>query len=164
MLSPIDTLLAIEEIKQVKARYCRFLDSHDRVGFRSVFADDAVFGSPDNPEAEKNWKGAVPWVHWKHPQVVGGDEIATWIIDSLGDGTSVHRSYNPEIEILTADTARGIWGQEDIVRFSGMVSHGHGYYRETYVRVDGTWRIKAYEVLRKSVELRHLHTTSEAIV
>jgi hypothetical protein len=48
-MTPTDKLLAIEEIRLLKARYFRFLDSHDWVGFRSIFADDAVFEMPVPP-------------------------------------------------------------------------------------------------------------------
>jgi hypothetical protein len=32
----------IEDVKQLKARYCRLLDTKDWEGFREVFADDVV--------------------------------------------------------------------------------------------------------------------------
>jgi hypothetical protein len=38
-----DHLLAIEQIKQLKARYFRCMDTKDWAGLRSVFCDDAVF-------------------------------------------------------------------------------------------------------------------------
>ena len=36
------TLLAIESIKQLKARYCRYLDAKDWAAWRAIFADDFV--------------------------------------------------------------------------------------------------------------------------
>ncbi|TAL02242.1 MAG: nuclear transport factor 2 family protein [Rhodospirillaceae bacterium] len=164
MLSPIDKLLAVEEIKKLKARYFRVIDSHDWVAFRGILADDAVFGSPNDAEAEKKWKGTIPWSHWTTPHITGADAIVAWISAGLANGTSVHRGFNAEIEVLTADTARGIWGLEDILRFPGMEVHGYGHYRDTYVRSDGVWRIKSFEVLRKSVEFRYLQTTGDAVV
>ena len=35
-------LLEIEAIKQLKARYCRYLDTKDWQAWRSIFADDFV--------------------------------------------------------------------------------------------------------------------------
>ena len=34
-------LTAIEDIKALKARYCRYVDTKDWVAFRSLFTDDA---------------------------------------------------------------------------------------------------------------------------
>jgi 3-phenylpropionate/cinnamic acid dioxygenase small subunit len=36
-------LFDLEEIKQLKARYCRLVDAKEWAGFRTLFADDAVF-------------------------------------------------------------------------------------------------------------------------
>ncbi|HEY3700203.1 MAG TPA: nuclear transport factor 2 family protein, partial [Spongiibacteraceae bacterium] len=40
-MNDVERLLAIESIKQTKARYFRFLDTKDWVGFASVFTTDA---------------------------------------------------------------------------------------------------------------------------
>jgi hypothetical protein len=42
-IDPVARLIAIEEIKQLKARYFRCMDTKDFVGLRTVFADDATF-------------------------------------------------------------------------------------------------------------------------
>ena len=42
MISPIDKLLAIEEIKQLKARYFRFVDSHDWAEVLSVLQSRSI--------------------------------------------------------------------------------------------------------------------------
>ena len=42
-IDPVTRLIAIEEIKQLKARYFRCMDTKDYTGLRAVFADDAVF-------------------------------------------------------------------------------------------------------------------------
>jgi hypothetical protein len=36
------TLLAVEAIKQLKARYCRYLDTKDWAAWRALFTDDFV--------------------------------------------------------------------------------------------------------------------------
>ena len=40
MLSPVERLLAIEEIKRLKYRYYRFLDARDWQSFKTVWAPD----------------------------------------------------------------------------------------------------------------------------
>jgi hypothetical protein len=166
MLSSAEKLMAIEEIKQLKARYFRFIDSHDWPGFRSCITDDILFGpSAPDPEAEKRWKAkAGPQGLWTTPRLEGADALVAWVSEALEPSTSMHRGFNSEIEIMTADTARGIWGMEDITRFAGLELHGYGYYRESYVRQNGVWRIKTLELLRKSVELRSLQATAEKII
>ncbi len=42
-----ERLLAMEEIRQTKARYFRFIDTKDRDGLASVFARDAVLDHTD---------------------------------------------------------------------------------------------------------------------
>ena len=46
-MEPLERLLAIEEIKQTKARYFRFIDTKDRDGLASVFSRDAVLDHTD---------------------------------------------------------------------------------------------------------------------
>jgi hypothetical protein len=41
-LEGLDTLVDVEAIKQLKARYCRYLDTKDWNQWRTVFADDFV--------------------------------------------------------------------------------------------------------------------------
>ena len=41
-MNDLARLVAIEDIKQLKARYYRFLDTHDWEGFRSLWTPDAV--------------------------------------------------------------------------------------------------------------------------
>jgi hypothetical protein len=42
IMDALARLLTIEDIKAVKARYCRLLDTKDWVGFAALFIDDAV--------------------------------------------------------------------------------------------------------------------------
>lgn len=47
-MDQVEKLLAIEEIKQCKARYWRAIDSKDFDLLRTVFADDIVFDLSDS--------------------------------------------------------------------------------------------------------------------
>lgn len=62
------TLLEIESIKQLKARYCRYLDNKDWSAWRTVFTDDFV---SDTAEAG----GKV---------IEGADEFVTFTRKALG--------------------------------------------------------------------------------
>ena len=42
-MEPVRRLQAVEEIKRLKARYCRFVDLNRREDLRHLFTDDIVF-------------------------------------------------------------------------------------------------------------------------
>jgi hypothetical protein len=165
MLSPVDKLLAIEEIKQLKARYVRFVDSQDWENWRNLFTEDVIFGPLEPlPQTPAEWTGWGSEMIWDTPRIVGRDAIVEWISKSMVEVRSVHMAFMPEIEILSADEARGIWGLEDILRFPNRYVKGYGYYREAYTRQDGVWKIKHFHVLRKSLEYQDFAAVARAIV
>jgi len=128
-------ILEIELIKQLKARYCRYLDTKDWSAWRGIFADDFV---SDTAEAG----GQI---------IVGADEFVAYIRKTLGRPTqpTVHQVHAPEIELISATTARGVWALEDVVRLApGVNLKGYGHYHETYEKVDGKWFIKTSKLTR----------------
>jgi SnoaL-like domain len=133
-------LLEIESIKQLKARYCRYLDTKDWSAWRDIFTDDFV---SDTAAAG----GGV---------IVGADEFVAYIRRTLGKPSrpTVHQVHAPEIEVLSATTARGVWALEDVVRLApGLNLNGYGHYHETYEKVDGKWRIKTSKLTRLREDL-----------
>jgi len=145
-MNQIDKLLAIEEIKQLKARYFRFVDTKDWTGFAGLFAADAVFDLSDD------LPGCV---------LVGPAEIAELPARSLEGATTVHHGHCPEITITSQDSASGIWAMEDRVRWTEESSsplkslHGFGHYLETYECIGGCWHIKTLKLRRLRVDLEH---------
>jgi hypothetical protein len=118
------TLLEIEAIKQLKARYCRLLDTKDWQAWRGLFIDD--FLSDTSAGGGKVVRGA--------------DDFVAYTRKGLRDQTTVHQVHAPEITLTSPTTARGIWALEDVVRFGpGVNLHGYGHYTETYEKVDGSW-------------------------
>jgi hypothetical protein len=125
----------IEEIKQLKARYCRLLDTKDWASWRSVLADDFV---SDTSEAG----GQI---------VSGADEFVAFTRGNIGKPSqpTVHQVHAPEIELLSATSARGVWALEDVVALApGVNLRGYGHYRETYVKTEGRWYIKSSKLTR----------------
>jgi hypothetical protein len=94
------TLLEIEAIKQLKARYCRYLDTKDWAAWRGIFADDFL---SDTSQAG----GKV---------IRGADDFVAFTRKSLGDRATAHQVHAPEIELTSATSARGTWALEDVVR------------------------------------------------
>jgi len=128
-------LLAIESIKQLKARYCRYLDTKDWDAWRTIFADDFV---SDTSEAG----GKV---------IPGADDFVAFTRKALGRPTqaTAHQVHAPEIELTSATTARGVWALQDVVRFGPGVSLvGYGHYHETYENIAGQWVIKSSKLTR----------------
>lgn len=130
-----DTLPAIESIKQLKARYCRYLDTKNWAEWRTIFADDFV---SDTSEAG----GKL---------IAGADEFVAFTRRALGRPTqpTAHQVHTPEIELTSATTARGIWALQDVVRFGpGVTLVGYGHYHETYENIAGQWLIKSSKLTR----------------
>lgn len=133
-----DHLPDIERIKQLKARYCRYLDTKDWAAWRTVFTDDfhGVYTGP-------------------HPDVVfrSGDEIVAMNREILRDAVTVHQCHQPEITLTGPDSATGIWAMFDIVRREGQAFHGYGHYHEEYRRgADGEWRVARVRLTRLAIE------------
>ena len=139
-MNDIQALHDIEAIKQLKARYCRFLDAKDWTAWRGIFTDDFV----------SDTTGAGGQL------VVGADDFIALVKKFLGKPKQVtaHHVHAPEIELTSATTAKGIWALEDFVRFGfGMNLRGYGHYHETYEKVDGQWLIKSSTLTRLREDL-----------
>ena len=159
MLTDVEKLIAVEEIRNLKARYFRYVDSHDWAGFREILADDVVFAAPKPPSPEFGASGLFA----QREDIVGADAVVAWVSRGLEHVHSAHIGYMPEIEIVSADEARAIWGMEDILRGPTVHADGYGYYRETYVRRGGAWRIRTWALHYKSMEVRDLATTGRSV-
>lgn len=136
----IQALKEIDAIEQLKARYCRLLDTKQWEAWREVFTDDFV---SDTSEAA----GKV---------IEGADAFVAFVRQQLGNPsqTTSHQVHMPEIELTSATTAKGIWALEDWVDFTPVLGlHGHGHYHETYVKINGRWRIQYSKLTRIRQEL-----------
>lgn len=144
-MDDIQSLLAIEAIKRLKARYFYYLDHKDWARWKAeIWAPDAALYVPEVLDEP----------------VVGVDAIVAWTVSRFGDVIATHYGHMPDIEILSPDSATGIWAMEDILRWlddapgPGGYSHIHGYghYHETYEKLDSGWRIKSTRLSRLHVE------------
>ncbi len=136
----METLIEIEAIRQLKARYCRYLDLKDWNAWRGLFAEDFISDTSES--------GGM--------RIQGVDEFIDFVRDSLGrpQQATVHMVHAPEIELLSATTARGIWVLEDFLRFApGLNFRGYGHYHETYEKRDGAWVIKTSRLTRLREDL-----------
>jgi hypothetical protein len=130
-----ESLLEIESIKRLKARYCRYLDERDWVEWRTLFSDDFATDMADIG-------GTV---------ITGADAFVNFCRTTLGRShqQTVHQVHAPEIVMTSATKATGVWALNDIVRLApGLTLHGYGHYHETYENTDGQWRITSSRLTR----------------
>ena len=126
-------LMEIEAIKQLKARYCRYLDTKDWSAWRGIFTDD--FLSDTSSAGGKVIRGA--------------DHFVAYVRKTMEKQPTVHQVHAPEIELTSATTARGVWALNDVVRLApGLNLDGYGHYHETYEKTDGHWRITSSKLTR----------------
>jgi hypothetical protein len=170
-MNDVDKLLAIEEIKKLKARYFRCLDTKDWVGFQSVFTPDIKLDSRQAFIAREPPTGR--WVVNGTPvpdadallgeMYMEGIETVRLGFESLRNVTSIHHGHMPEIEITSPTAAVGIWAMEDQLRWpeggwpvAGPYTRmsGYGHYRETYEKgADNQWRIKTLTLTRMRIDM-----------
>jgi SnoaL-like domain len=139
----LDELYAVEQVKKVKARYFRCMDTKDWNGFQTVFAPDASLDTTEESPGSEVIHGAA--------------NIRRFVESSVSGIVTAHHGHTPEIEITSPTTATGIWAMHDHLQMSegsalaemgikGMVGFGH--YTETYVLIDGTWHIQTLVLTR----------------
>ena len=126
----------IEAIKQLKARYFRFLDTKEWVALQQLFVDDATVDM--RTEGGKETRTAAAFIETLQSNLEGV--------------TTVHHGHTPEIELTSSNTASGIWAMEDELWWPEGAPlrhmHGFGHYHETYRSVDGGWRIAGMALTR----------------
>ena len=140
----LEDLIAIEEIKQLKARYFRFLDEKRWDDFALVFAEDAEIDVTDDVGGEEG-------------HVRGRQAIADFIRQAVDAAQTVHHGHMPEIEILAADRASGVWAMFDYVEFppAGETRQGlkgYGHYHELYVLREERWQIARMRLARLRID------------
>ncbi len=94
-----ERLLAIEEIKQLKARYFRAVDTKDAALLAEIFCHDAEF----NMGGGANLKPTPEQVKI----VTGADAICHALLTGLdGSKVSVHQGFGHEVEIVSPTHGR----------------------------------------------------------
>jgi hypothetical protein len=147
-LTAVERLAAIEDIKQLKARYFRCMDTKDWAGFAQVFAPDAVMDmSGEMRDGTTEGEGITR----------GNTEIAAFVRGAVDAVTTVHHGHTPEIDITGPDTATGIWAMEDKLRWPEGAPintlHGYGHYHEEYARTPDGWRISRTTLTRLRIDV-----------
>jgi hypothetical protein len=132
----------LDQIKQLKARYFRMMDTKNWDGLAAVFTDDVEIDM-------SNEGGGI---------TRSVAEYMPFLRENIEDVVTVHHGHMGEITFTSPTSATGIWAMEDKLWWpegSPMKHlHGYGHYHETYEKVDDDWRIKTMTLtrLRRDVE------------
>ncbi len=150
-MTDVEKLLAIEDIRRLKAAYFRCMDTKNWDEFQGLFTQDATFdvrGALEMPKSEAGYAAEAV--------ISGRAAIVDYVRAGLGPLISVHHGHMPEIEILSPVAAKGVWPMSDLlIPPAGgpfRVFRGYGHYRETYVRESTHWRIATLQLRRLYVE------------
>ncbi len=145
-MTSLEQLVAIEDIRGVKARYCRMLDTKDWDGFAALFTEDVVMDVSQDTG---------------NPPIVGIPAVLDQVKFAVTTAATSHQVHTPEIALTGPDTAEGVWAMQDRVVWQpgtsplqGVASiTGYGQYHERYRRESGDWKIAALTLTRFHVDM-----------
>ena len=136
----LEDLIRIEEIKRLKARYFRLMDTKRWDEWRTLFTDDMRFWNDNEPDPQDRVQITA-----------SGDAFVAMVSKLLAGASTVHHGHMPEIQLTGERSAAGVWALEDWIDdpAKGFRYHGFGHYHETYEKGDdGRWRIKDMHLTR----------------
>ena len=143
-------LLAIEEIRQVKARYWRGVDTKDAGLLRAALAPDVV----------TDFRGEAPSGQNDHLLMDAAEPFIAQLLQVLTGVITAHHGFAPEIDIVSATEARAIWPMQDtlwvvddacLLPFRRL--RGFGHYHDRYRLTAAGWRIAYMRLDRLHLEL-----------
>ncbi|MCJ7808018.1 MAG: nuclear transport factor 2 family protein [Dehalococcoidia bacterium] len=121
-----------EAIKKLKAKYFRCVDKKLWDEMEEVWVEDAVADYGMGIELLQGIKAIMEFLK----KNLGGDSMI-----------SVHQGHNPEIEITSDTTARGVWVLNDRLIIQTIATlNGWRYYEDEYVKVNGEWKKKSTKI------------------
>jgi hypothetical protein len=142
-VNAIDKLQAIEDVRNLKARYFRCMDTKQWEELGALFTADMQVISPN---------GAV-WLS-------GGAAFAASLKQSLEHAVSCHQGFTAEIEILDAGNAKAIWAMQDVIEWEDRHPRegwksivGRGHYHDTFRKSAGRWQIATLCLTRLRLDI-----------
>jgi len=122
-------LAEIEQIKQLKYRYFRALDTNDWQTFGDCLAEDCTARYGDGEYSFDGRKAIVDFMS-------GNMSAETFL--------SMHNGHHPEISIASdGQAATGTWYLQDMILDlnNNVRLYGTGIYNDEYVKSGGKWQI-----------------------
>lgn len=146
-------LAAIEEIRQLKARYWRGVDDGDGELVRSILAEDCVLdylGCCTDPVTGIDHMPAMNMVLKGRDSWPVGAPVGPRIV-------TVHQGNDPDITVEDESSAHGIWSFTDRFFFppGGPFERltGWGRYHDTYENRGDGWKLRTTRIERLRVEV-----------
>lgn len=142
----VQRLADLDDIKRLKASYCRLLDTKQWSRLQALFAPDTRFEG----------FGSAP----------SGADVATFIgglSTRLEHCITIHHCQMPEIVFRDAASARGIWAMMDYLEWPDGYTpreapgrqrgfYGYGHYEEAYRKVEGRWLFSFLRLTRLRID------------
>jgi hypothetical protein len=125
-------------ICNLKARYCRLLDTKRWDAWAALFTPDCRFDTTGSG-------GTV---------VEGSAAMVAFVRESLAEAKTAHQVHSPEITFDGPDAADVIWAMQDRVIKDTFDLTGFGHYRERCVRTAEGWRIASQELTRLILDIQ----------
>ncbi|MYL96995.1 DUF4440 domain-containing protein [Novosphingobium sp. FGD1] len=120
----------------LKAAYCRLLDTKDWEAWKALFTKDCVVDTGPS--------GGI--------LTQGREEFVQLVSRSLGEARTAHQVHSPQI-MVEGDLAHVVWAMQDRVIKDDFALTGYGHYHETCVRTREGWRIARQQLTRLIVEM-----------
>ena len=122
----------MEAIKKLIAKYFRCVDKKLWDEMEEIWVEDAVVDYGMDIELLQGRKAIMEFLKKNLDR------------DSM---ISVHQGHNPEIEITSDTTARGVWVLNDRLIIQTIATlNGWRYYEDEYVKVNGEWKKKSTKI------------------
>jgi hypothetical protein len=137
---------AIDQVRQAKARYCRYADTKQWDAFEDLFIP-----SPDIRILDVAGELVVAFS--------SRDLFVAAARDYLAGAQSIHQVHNDELTQVSDSEISAIWSMEDYILFpepaDGRPSrhHGYGHYHENWALTADGWRIASLELRRTILEI-----------
>lgn len=138
-------LSEIQKIITLKSQYCRFIDTKQWDELKNLVVT--------NPEMIfLDTAGNILYTFTDSETFINSCAF-------LEKAITTHHVHNPEIVILSENTAKAVWAMEDLIYFPQETEspykklHGFGHYHETYEKIEGDWKIKAFRLERLKLDI-----------
>jgi hypothetical protein len=145
MAYTLQQLSDFEDIRTLKHRYFRGIDTADIALLDGLFTDDIVV----------DYNGGNYRV-----RLQGRADMLEFLANSFHSGAvAMHHGHMPEITLTGEDSADGVWYLEDIFISLEKMNHtvGSAIYKDSYRRQDGGWKIARTAYDRIIEVVRPLH-------
>lgn len=161
-MDDLQRLVAIESIKNTKAKYWLGVDTKDWELLGNTFCEDATF----DIRGERDLKPGE--LYSKLPPfeqaLAEGDELVNkgraniirFISSVMQHWVSVHQGWGFIIDFISDERAKVIIPQIDYIDDGQHTMKGHGHYHEIFRKdLDGVWRIEQFVLTRMRMDGDH---------